>query len=156
MMPFSYFVPDYKVKGTIASMDFAVLNQAGIEGVVLDVDNTITRLGSLELDDSVTKVVKQITQEYPCCLLSNYTPLVRRMREITLDIPIVDTNFKKPLISSYREACKLLHLKPKNIAMIGNGIITDIFGANLAGLYTIKVQPLGYNSKMMKMIGNII
>jgi HAD superfamily phosphatase (TIGR01668 family) len=49
---------------------------------------------------------------------------------------------KKPLPGGYFEAAKRLNTPTKNIAVIGDQLLSDILGGNLAKCFTIKIQPL--------------
>ena len=49
---------------------------------------------------------------------------------------------KKPKPVNYRLAMERMHTDCKNTLFIGDQIFTDVYGANLAGIRTILVQPI--------------
>ena len=90
-----------------------LLNKNNIKGLLLDVDNTL-----IDFDLKILEGAKE------------------------LDIPYL--NFaKKPAKSGFRKGAKLLELEPKNIATVGDQIMTDVWGGNRMGMYTILTIPLG-------------
>jgi HAD superfamily phosphatase (TIGR01668 family) len=75
------------------------------------------------------------------CILSN--ALEHRVRAVgeSLGVPWV-SRAVKPRKSPFRQALKILGTAPRETAVIGDQIFTDIWGGNRMGLYTIWTTPL--------------
>ena len=52
-----------------------------------------------------------------------------------------EADAKKPLPGGYRRAALAMGLAPRQTAVVGDQIFTDILGANLAGMASILVEP---------------
>ena len=69
-----------------------------------------------------------------------------------LDIPYVYFA-KKPLKFGFNKAKAILKIEDsKEIAVIGDQVMTDVWGANRSGMYSILVEPINENDiwKLMK------
>jgi len=49
---------------------------------------------------------------------------------------------KKPLPFGFRRAARLLGVLPKQVAVIGDQLFTDILGAGLSGMRSVLVEPV--------------
>ncbi|WP_143595114.1 YqeG family HAD IIIA-type phosphatase, partial [Terribacillus saccharophilus] len=58
-----------------------------------------------------------------------------------LEIPFV-YSARKPLGRAFKQAVKQMNLQKDQIVMIGDQLLTDVLGGNLAGFYTIVVVPI--------------
>ena len=79
------------------------------------------------------------------CLLTN-TKTKKKAEKISKllnDLPFVYFA-KKPLKSGFKKAKKILK-QEKNIAVVGDQIMTDVLGANRMEMLSILVSPLGKN-----------
>ena len=48
----------------------------------------------------------------------------------------------KPFKRGFKKAKKLLQLESKNIAVVGDQILTDVWGANRCNMFSILVKPI--------------
>ncbi|HOV79803.1 MAG TPA: YqeG family HAD IIIA-type phosphatase [Bacillota bacterium] len=118
------------------------LRDKGIRGVILDLDNTIIRRDSEEFSPEVLEWLSLMRgRGFMLGIVSNNSR--RRVGAIanTLGIPAVHRAVK-PWRKPFRQALNMMGTAPEETALIGDQIFTDIFGGNLAGLYTILVAPM--------------
>ena len=118
------------------------LQELGAEGVLLDIDNTLTTHDAPDLAPEVTAWLDRMRQAgYPMTVVSNNRePRVRPFAEkIGLGY---ECHAGKPLARGYRAAAGKLGLPPERCAAIGDQIFTDIVGANLAGMPCILLEPI--------------
>ena len=54
---------------------------------------------------------------------------------------------RKPFSPQFKEAIEHFQLEPKQIAMVGDNLFTDILGANNAGLFSIKIPAIDPKSE---------
>lgn len=126
----------------VTDIDLADLKAQGIKGLLIDLDNTLVRWDSQELAEEFSEwLTKARSEGFKMCLVSNGVP--RRVRHFAslMDIPAVIPAFK-PLSAAFRKAIKKLELSPKEVAMIGDQVFTDVLGGNRLGIHTILIKPL--------------
>lgn len=123
------------------------LRQMGIRGIVFDVENTLGKYKCLYADERVEGSFRRLTQDFRCCMLSNTSPERLSQLEKNFGIPAIRTNVRKPMPEAFIQATNYLGIAPANTAMIGDRLLSDIAGANMAGLLTIKVSPLQMTSE---------
>ena len=127
---------------TIHDIEFSKLRQAGIRGIVLDLDNTIIPWNSAEICPKIVFLIKNLTdQGFKVCLLSNNgNNRVGKIANIC-GTPYV-ARALKPSQTGFRQAIATMGLTPAEVAVVGDQLFTDVLGGNRLGLYTIWVQPL--------------
>jgi hypothetical protein len=137
----SVFHPDYAAR-RLTDVSAEALLARGIRGVILDIDNTTAPWGEAAADNAAVQWIRHARSiGLKLVFLSNSTD--RRVRALSeaLSVPCV-TGGKKPLPGFFRRAVRELGLPADEAAMVGDTVITDIFGANRLGLTTILVEPL--------------
>lgn len=138
------FVPDEVVR-SVAEIDLDALAARGIEGLVIDVDNTLLAHGTLEIDPERLAWARRAVKRFRVCLLSNSISgrRLRWLREL-LGVPgLAVWNWnRKPFRGGFRRALALTGTAPAHTAMIGDQLLSDILGGNRAGMHTILVTPI--------------
>lgn len=124
-------------------VDASVLITRGIQGVILDLDNTLTRWRSLEIPSEAQAWLQAVLHAgLHACIVSN-AATARRVRPVAERFGIQwVTRALKPLPNGFRCGMELMGTKPETTAMIGDQMFTDIWGANRLGLFTILVDPM--------------
>ncbi|GJM23118.1 MAG: haloacid dehalogenase [Planctomycetota bacterium] len=120
------------------------LEQVGARGVVLDADNTLVFHGTQNLNPVIVPAFDAMRERFTCVLFSNRSPerharLTRYAEE--LGLPIVEQTHKKPEASGFERAAELAGLPVEQLVMVGDRVLTDILGANRAGLRSVLVDP---------------
>ncbi|MHB0936851.1 MAG: YqeG family HAD IIIA-type phosphatase [Armatimonadota bacterium] len=124
-------------------VDLDALAAQGIQGVVLDLDNTLTPWRSLDVPAEAQAWLRSAQAAgLRACLVSN-AATARRVQPVAdqFGIPWV-TRAIKPLPRGYWRAMQVMQTTPETTAAIGDQIFTDIFGGNRLGLLTILVDPM--------------
>jgi HAD superfamily phosphatase (TIGR01668 family) len=126
--------------GFLTEIDIVALEELGIRGLLLDLDNTLVAWDSHIVDQRVERWLCQAKESsLSLCLVTN-AKLARVERTIqALGIPYVALA-RKPMLRGFRKAMQMLGTAPKETAMVGDQIFTDVLGANLLGLYSILIQ----------------
>ena len=119
-------------------MVIAIKEHAGIEGMIIDVDETL-RKNSKEIPRCNQDWLEMVAKHFKIVILSN--GLDREMKTYFegLGIKYIPLAFK-PGPFGFTKACKSMGLKPKNVVMVGDHIVDDIFGAKINGLKSIEVN----------------
>jgi hypothetical protein len=127
----------------LSSIDINSLEKSGIQGIILDLDNTIVSEDDRYLSPGAETWIKQAKlQGFQFFILSNGK---RRYRvkhwSHRLDIPAINPA-KKPFPFAFRKALKSMRLKPKQVVVIGDSRHTDVLGAWFVGCPSIQVATL--------------
>lgn len=119
------------------------LVELGIRAIILDLDNTVVPWQEEEMTGEVRRWLQAIKQcGMGICLLSNSLKQKRSQR-IAQRFGLHTVGWaRKPSRFGFQRALELLGTTPKETAVIGDQMFTDIFGGNRMGMYTIMVRPL--------------
>ncbi len=135
----SMLCPDLYVP-SICQVDLSRLVARGINGMVLDIDNTFVDWGSSDIPAPVLAFFDEAkARGLRLCMLSNN--FRGRVEAISGILGIPAARGLKPMRPAFRAALALLGTSPRETAVIGDQIFTDVLGGNLAGMYTILVIP---------------
>lgn len=133
--------PDY-IFERIEDIPIDFLKRENIEGILLDVDNTIiagSKPVSLDIQDWI-KAVK--TSGIQICILSN-TWNMRKVKRLMNTFDIYGLHrASKPAQRGFEMAYNILGIPKNRIAMIGDQIFTDVLGANRFGIRSVFVKPI--------------
>lgn len=123
-------------------IDFKKLYQEGYRGVIFDVDNTLVPHNA-PADDRAKAFFKELHDiGFQALLLSNNKePRVKKFKE---DVIFCSYIFKagKPGKSGYQRAMEQMGTDITNTIFVGDQILTDIWGANRAGIRSVMVKPV--------------
>jgi HAD superfamily phosphatase (TIGR01668 family) len=108
---------------------------------LLDVDNTLVQWkGELPSSETLTWLEEAKRIGFQLCLISNTRRPARLMRlSEKLEIPVVRGRMK-PSRAMYRLALIKFNRRPEEAIMIGDQLITDVFGANRSGIDAVWVE----------------
>jgi HAD superfamily phosphatase (TIGR01668 family) len=128
---------------TITDINPQALKAQGIEGLILDLDNTLVLWQREDIGEAIIAWLDQVKQAgIKICLLSNsfWSKRSERIAE-RLQCPNVK-EARKPGKSGFKRALAALGTPPHSTAIVGDQMFTDILGGNRMGIYTIMVTPM--------------
>ncbi len=136
----------YKLPREAYRLSFIELNlliNAGIRGVILDLDNTIVSEDDRYISPGAEAWIEQAKlQGIKFFILSNGKRRYRvKFWTVRLDIPAINPA-KKPFPFAFRKALKYMRLKSRQVVVIGDSRHTDMLGAWLVGCPSIQVATL--------------
>ena len=148
--PKSYF-------NKIVDIDVNFFIENNIKAVLLDFDNTILdkRHNMVQGLEEWVKTLKE--NNIKICILSN-TNKKKKAQNLSdkLEVPFIYFA-KKPLKFGFKKAKKILEIEDnKTIAVIGDQVLTDVFGANRCKMYSILVKPLKKEDIFVTKINRLI
>ena len=148
--PKSYF-------NKIVDIDVNFFIEKNIKAVLLDIDNTILdkRHNMVQGLEEWVKTLKE--NNIKICILSN-TNKKKKAQNLSdkLEVPFIYFA-KKPLKFGFKKAKKILEIEDnKTIAVIGDQVLTDVFGANRCKMYSILVKPLKKEDIFVTKINRLI
>jgi uncharacterized protein len=131
-----------EVVGDVFDVDYGRLWASGIRALLFDLDNTLGRRGSRILGDGARELLHDLEQRgFKVGILTN------RKRGAANDLAgalakeftVLDVA-RKPHRAGFARVLSELGETPATAAMIGDRRLTDVFGANRSGIYSIRVR----------------
>ena len=137
-------IPIYKIS-------HKTLSKKGIRCLLLDVDGTLINRNTKKIPLKVKNWIKKSNNLFTIFLISN-NPSKHRIEMIGNELG-VRYKFKalKPSRKATQEVIDILKEDKKNIAFIGDRILTDIIVGNRCELYTILVTRLNKKGLPLKL-----
>jgi len=138
----SKLLPDEQL-GSVFDLDPEGLRVCGIRGIIFDLDNTLGAWGFEHIDERTLRWLRELQEQgFRIGFLSNHQGGGRqRLRERLKGHPVV-FSAGKPRRRGFRQVLDELGLAPHEVAMVGDQLFTDIWGAKRLGLYTVLVKPV--------------
>lgn len=133
----------------LQNVNLYCLRHVGVKALLLDADNTLSPWNSPELSPEVVEWVESAkTAGFAVLVASNNS--LRRLMPLTETLRIgAVPRAGKPLPFKLRRAAKTLGLAPRQCAMIGDQLMTDVVAGNLAGMHTVLLEPIDGNSEFL-------
>lgn len=127
---------------SVTAITMDILQEHNIKGLILDVDNTLIDINK-NMDPEVEEWVDCLKkQDIKFCIVSN-TNKYEKVKSVANKLNIPFFYFaKKPFKKGFMQAKKEMGLNEKNIAAVGDQIMTDVIGANRCKMYSILVEPI--------------
>ncbi len=137
----SKFLPNDQVK-SIFEITPDYLRERGIKGVITDLDNTLVAWDQPEATPEIIEWFKTMKEEgLQVTIISNNNENRVKYFSNPLDITFI-SKAKKPMQKAFKRARQSMNLSKDEVVVIGDQLLTDIFGGNRAGLYTVLVVPI--------------
>jgi HAD superfamily phosphatase (TIGR01668 family) len=149
------FIPDIYQK-SIYTVNYKKLKLCGIKCIVFDVDNTLESVYVLKPSRKVKELVEKLkNMGFRVVIMSNsnkkrLTPF-KEMLEIDCS-----ASSKKPFPWKFRKILKKYKYNVDEVAIIGDQLVTDVFGGNRIGITTILVNPISSKDKFLTHITRFI
>ena len=135
------FGPD-RFAPRLHDISFAELDEAGIRGLIVDLDNTLLGFRETELAaEHLAWVEEAHGRGMRIVMLSNN--FTERVTGIAAKIGVLCIpNALKPLPFGFFRAVRRLDMPRRNVAVVGDQLFTDVLGGKICGLYTILTEPI--------------
>ena len=123
-------------------LDIPTLKAHGIDGMVLDIDNTLVPYHVPTPTPEVIAFVSSLKENgIEAVIASNNTG--ERVELFAKELGVFAIHKAgKPLPGGLLKCAKTMGVHRKHVAVIGDQIFTDVLGANICGMYSILVKPL--------------
>ena len=127
----------------------------GITTLVFDLDNT---LGLIDQDRAPLKtieLIRKLQEDFLVLVCSNNTR--NRLRPYLMELGVDGVSMAmKPFTFGLSKIKNKYKLKKKEMAMIGDQIVTDVLSGNKFGVYTVLVDPLGFKDLKITSFNRLI
>ena len=132
------FVPDIYQK-SIYTINYKKLKKNGIKCLLFDLNNTLASYEVDYPDNKLRELIFELEKDFKVIIISNSSK--KRVRPFKEKLN-VDSAFssKKPFKKKYKKIMNLYNFKVHEIAVIGDELLTDIWGGNKMGFKTILVN----------------
>lgn len=139
--------PDLVLGGIITELTPKIIQANEIEGLILDVDETLVPFHESSVTSELHGWTQQMRQIAQIWLVSNNLSK-NRIGSIAkaLDLPYF-LGAKKPSRKKLLLAAQEMNLPHSKVAMVGDRLFTDVIAGNRLGMFTILVEPM-VNSAM--------
>lgn len=138
---FKRFIPDIFID-SIYDIDLKKLSNLGVNGFIFDIDNTLVTYDDLVAPKHTSDWFETLkARGFKFCLVSNNNE--KRVSEFaaSLGSPYYYKALK-PRKKYLRAACEKIGVEPERTAMVGDQLITDIYGGNRMGMLTVFVKAI--------------
>lgn len=138
------FLPEEHV-ASILDIKPEMLKKRGIRGLITDLDNTLVAWNEASITPELVSWFASLEQAgIATMVLTNNSE--RRVKAFigTSNIPYV-FRAKKPLLVGFKRAMTKMNLRKDELVVVGDQIMTDIWGGNRIGVHTILVVPIAAN-----------
>ena len=126
----------------IYSISLSELQKKEIYSLLIDVDGTLVNRNSNIIPKAVKKWIRESKENFSLYLISN-NPSQKRIAKIAKELNLrYKYNASKPRKKITLTAIEEIGIDPRNIAIIGDRIFTDIVVGNRCNIKTILVKRL--------------
>lgn len=141
-MPLLGILTPHKIVEHITEISTDFLYEAGINTILLDLDNTLTHWNSFEVEEKIFTWIDEVKKSgFSLCIVSNNKKVRIEKVANLLDIPYIH-KAGKPKKKAFLKALSVMGAVPEKTIFIGDQLFTDVLGANRVSLYTVLVKPL--------------
>ncbi|SFE28248.1 YqeG family HAD IIIA-type phosphatase [Alteribacillus iranensis] len=136
-----YFIPNEYIP-SVFDLDLEELRARNIKGIITDLDNTLVEWDRPDATPKLLEWLKLMrTEGFQVTIVSNNNKeRVSSFSEPT-GIQFIHSA-RKPLRRAFLKACKRMGLAKDEVVVVGDQVLTDVFGGNRAGFYTVLVVPI--------------
>lgn len=130
----------YCQKVTDIKVEF--LKENNIKAIILDVDNTLLDF-DLNIISGLENWYNDIKNNNIKCMILSNSNKEKKIKMVAdlLNIPFIKFA-TKPLKRGFNKAKQVLGEENENIAVVGDQIFTDVYGANRCKMFSILVKPV--------------
>ncbi|QAY65303.1 YqeG family HAD IIIA-type phosphatase [Paenibacillus protaetiae] len=138
---FERFIPNMRVN-SIYEIPLQELKEQGIRGIITDLDNTLVGAKQALATPELTLWLDEVRElGFSVVIVSNNNETRVSKFAVPLQIPYIHAA-RKPRTVAFKRALDELGLKPEQTVVIGDQMMTDVFGGKRTGLFTILVLPI--------------
>lgn len=149
------FKPDMYAK-SIYTINYTKLKEKKIKILVYDFDNTIVEQKKYVVTEELKTLLNRLKKDFKVIVISN-TIEKKKIDYFCKECDIEYVmNARKPFKFGYKKVKELSHTNSKQICMIGDQLLTDIWGAKRQGYYTVLVEPIHKQELFLTKFNRII
>ncbi|MDI2588190.1 MULTISPECIES: YqeG family HAD IIIA-type phosphatase [unclassified Psychrobacillus] len=152
---YSYFIPSEFVR-SIFHITPEFLKEKGVKAVITDLDNTLVEW---DRPNATPKLIEWFTSMKAAgiqvTIVSNNNELRVKSFAEPLEIPFI-SKARKPLGKAFKQAVNKMNVNREEVVVIGDQLLTDVFGGNRQKLHTILVIPVANSDGFVTKFNRIV
>lgn len=153
------FKPDMYVRD-IYAIDYNKLKSYGIKCILFDLDNTLVPYHRKKPSRKIKDFIEKLKDMgFKVIIFSNSNRKRLTPFKNTLEVDCAASS-RKPLQAKFKKVLVEYEYSQSEVAMIGDQIITDIYGGNKMGIFTVLVKPItskeAFITRLNRNVENII
>lgn len=127
---------------TIFELDTDRLWKSGVRAFIFDIDNTLAPYAQPVPDEKTQEWLDGLSARgFGVYFVSNNSR--KRVARFAAAAGVRSiSRAAKPLGLQLRRACRKMGVSPKQTALVGDQLFTDIWGGNALGMFTVLVTPI--------------
>jgi HAD superfamily (subfamily IIIA) phosphatase len=142
-------------KKNIYEINYNKLKDMGITTLVFDLDNTLGLIDQDRAPIKTIELIRKLQEDFLVLVCSNNTR--NRLRPYLMELGVDGVSMAmKPFTFGLGKIKNKYKLKKKEMAMIGDQIVTDVLSGNKFGVYTVLVDPLGFKDLKITSFNRLI
>ncbi|CAH1226524.1 MULTISPECIES: YqeG family HAD IIIA-type phosphatase [Paenibacillus] len=143
---FKMLMPKLRVD-TVYDIDLEGLYAQGYRGIITDLDNTLVGAKAPDATPELIEWFARVKEVgFKLIIVSNNNLNRVSVFATPLDIQYVHSA-RKPSNVPFRKAMNMMGLTPEQTMVVGDQMLTDVFGGNRLGLYTVLVLPISIDDE---------
>ena len=130
------------MRDRLADIDVDTLKKLGVKGLVLDVDNTLSRHFDQTPFEGIDAFLKEMRGSGIKLIILSNSPKSRVepfAKKLDLDF---EYKAKKPLTGGLKKALRKMELSENEVMLCGDQLFTDMLCGNFSGVKTLLVSPV--------------
>ena len=148
------FIPNRYYK-SIYDIDYKKLRNEGIRALLFDSDNTLALISEGLPPKKVLDFIGKLSKDFDIYIVSNNNR--DRIEKFCKPFNAEFVSFAlKPLSKGFRQIKRKRNYKKSEMCVIGDQLMTDIFGGNRYKCFTILVDPLGKKDLKVTFVNRFI
>lgn len=152
---YSYLIPSEFVR-SVFHITPELLVEKGIKAIITDLDNTLVEW---DRPDATPKLIEWFASikaaGIQVTIVSNNNELRVKSFADPLGIPFI-FKARKPLGNAFLKALSIMSVKREEVVVIGDQLLTDVFGGNRLKLHTILVIPVAKSDGFVTKFNRIV
>ncbi|MCL1630445.1 YqeG family HAD IIIA-type phosphatase [Sporolactobacillus sp. CPB3-1] len=135
------FLPEEHAE-SILNIDPDKLKRRGIKALVTDLDNTLIAWNEKDMKPELMRWFSELREAgITVMIVSNNNE--RRVQAFShlADLPFI-YHARKPLPFAFKRAMKMMDVTGEETVVVGDQLMTDIWGGNQVGAHTLLVTPI--------------
>lgn len=135
------FLPSLRVD-SVFDIPLEELYDKGYRGIITDLDNTLVGAKEPLATPKLIKWLEDVKKaDFKLVIVSNNNLNRVSAFATPLNIEFVH-KARKPSGGPFHRAMRILNLKPEETIVVGDQMMTDVYGGNRQGLFTVLVLPI--------------
>ena len=151
----SKFLPDM-YKKNIYEIDYKKLKKLGIKVIGFDFDNTLVEKGKVKDYEKFKNFFKKLKKDFKVYIISN-TINKNKIKEFSSKCDVEYVMFAlKPLSRGFRKLNEDKKYKNEEICMVGDQLLTDVYGSKKLGYYSVFLTPIAKDEHLITRFNRLI